>query len=150
MKRPARPRRGFPEKRFPASPRWEWKRFFRNRFRRRRCAANWSNFSMARLTRLFCFTPLLFHLSWPAFSIAQTTPELAGIVERLDRLERENRTLSEEVRSLRAELASSNPVGRPPDAATAQADVETPPAPPTLTVEERLDIQQHRLEEQAQ
>ena len=29
------------------SRRWEWTHFSRNRFRRRRCAANWSNFSMA-------------------------------------------------------------------------------------------------------
>jgi hypothetical protein len=105
---------------------------------------------MAPLTRLFCLTPLLFqqlcHLSWPPKSIAQTTPELAGILERLDRLERENRTLSEEVRSLRAELAAPKEPGRSPDAAAAQA-AETPP---TFTVEERLDIQQHRLEEQAQ
>lgn len=101
---------------------------------------------MSPLTRLFCLTPLLCHLSWPVLSIAQTSPELAGILERLDRLERENRTLSEEVRSLRAELAATNPPNRSPDAAAVQA-AETPPA---LTVEERLDIQQHRLEEQAQ
>ena len=78
---------------------------------------------MAHLTRLFCLTPLLYHLSWPLFSNAQTAPELARILERLDRLERENRTLSEELRSLRAELAASNPPSLSLDAASAQEKV---------------------------
>jgi hypothetical protein len=61
---------------------------------------------------------------------AQTAPDLAKILERLDRLEQENRALSEQVRALQAQLGT--------------------PAPPPPTVEERLDIQQQRIEEHAQ
>lgn len=56
------------------------------------------------------------------------TPDLRQIVERLERLEQENRALKEEVQALRQELRS------------------TAPAP----VEERLEIQERRVEEQAQ
>jgi len=61
---------------------------------------------------------------------AQTAPDLAKILERLDRLEQENRMLSEQVRALQAQLGS--------------------PAPPPPTVEERLDVHESRIEEQAQ
>jgi hypothetical protein len=61
---------------------------------------------------------------------AQTPPDLAKILERLDRLEQENRMLSEQVRALQAQLGT--------------------PAPPPPTVEERLDVHESRIEEQAQ
>jgi hypothetical protein len=61
---------------------------------------------------------------------AQTAPDVAKILERLDRLEQENRALSEQVRALQAQLGMA--------------------APPPATVEERLDIQQQRIAEQAQ
>ena len=80
-------------------------------------------------------------LAWPLLLSAQTSPDLARILERLDRLEQENRALAGEVKALRSELAASRE-GRPPAAA---AD-DSPPA----TVEQRLDIQQARIEEQAQ
>jgi hypothetical protein len=54
-------------------------------------------------------------------------------MERLDRLERENRALAEQVRELRAQLGT-------PTAA------ESAPVP----VEEKIDIQQQRIQEQAQ
>ncbi len=81
---------------------------------------------MAGRTSLFCLA-LCFA---PVTLCAQTSPDLARILERLDRLEKENRSLSEQVRALQEQLG-------------------TPPPPPP-TVEERLDIQQHRIEEQAQ
>src|ERR1039458_10393460 len=139
-------------------------RFSQNRFRRRWCAGNWSNFSMAGRTSL-CDQPLPEEPSkntpasgrWqakacptiagtrrvvghalaclalclaPVSLCAQTAPDLAKILQRLDRLERENRALSEQVRALQAQLGA--------------------PAPVPPTVEERLDIQQQRVEEQAQ
>lgn len=55
---------------------------------------------------------------------------MAKVLERLERLEQENRALSEQVRALQAQLGT--------------------PAPPPPTIEERLDIQQQRIEEQAQ
>ncbi len=66
----------------------------------------------------------------PVSLCAQTAPDLAKILQRLDRLEQENRALSEQVRALQAQLGA--------------------PAPVPPTVEERLDIQQQRVEEQAQ
>jgi hypothetical protein len=66
----------------------------------------------------------------PVTLCAQTAPELARILERLDRLEAENRALSEQVRALQAQLGAA--------------------APPPPTAEERLDIQERRIEEQAQ
>ena len=103
---------------------------------------------MANLNNL-CF--ILLALLCPLLLRAQT-PELTGILERLDRLERENRTLAEEVRALRAELAASR------DRAELRNDSEprpegTPAAEgeaPTATLEQRLEIQEHRIEEQAQ
>ena len=81
---------------------------------------------MAGRTSLVCLALCLA----PVTLCAQTAPDLARILERLDRLEQENRALSEQVRALQAQLGT--------------------PAPPPPTVEERLDIQQQRIEEQAQ
>jgi hypothetical protein len=89
---------------------------------------------MLRSLSLLLPTLLLDSLLLPA----QTTSEMAGVLERLDRLERQNRELAAEVQTLRAELASVR--SDPPDQAAAAA---TP-------VEQRLDIQEQRIEEQAQ
>ena len=62
----------------------------------------------------------------------QTSPELKSILDRLDRLEQENRALREQVRELRERLEP------------AKASPETP------DTEERLDIYDSRIEEQAQ
>jgi hypothetical protein len=61
--------------------------------------------------------------------------DLQAILERLERLEQQNRELTQEVRALRAELAES----RQPD---------TPPDEPSLA--ERMEVQERRVEEQAQ
>lgn len=79
---------------------------------------------------------------------AQTAPQLASVLERLDRLERENRSLTEQVQALRGELAAFR--GETPTASsgtTTNAN-ETPSSP--ASAEQRLDIQEHRLDEQAQ
>jgi hypothetical protein len=67
----------------------------------------------------------------PLSLCAQTAPDLTIIMERLDRLEQENRALAQQVRELRAQLG-------------------TPAAAAPVTVEEKLDIQEHRIQEQAQ
>lgn len=89
---------------------------------------------MPRRLRLPFAAVLLF----PVFLRAQTSPEVARILERLDRLEKQNQELLEEVRSLRSELGS----GRAEPAAATPAS--------GATVEQRLDIQEQRTEEQAQ
>jgi hypothetical protein len=73
----------------------------------------------------------------PPLVRAQNPPDNAAILERLDRLERENRAMAEEIRSLRAELTA------------AHAAPEVPAAAPE-TLEEKVDIQGRRIEEQAQ
>jgi len=101
-------------------------------------------------------------LAAPILLAAQSSPEIAGIVARLDRLEQENRALSEQVRDLRAALANARapqagmqvvqtgPEGAPPaNRAPDQGDNAAPTAVQT-TPEERLDIQEHRLDEMAQ
>ena len=45
----------------------------------------------------------------PVTVCAQTAPDLAKILERLDRLEQENRALSEQVRALQAQLGTATP-----------------------------------------
>src|SRR5664279_4900831 len=81
---------------------------------------------MAGRTSLVCMALCLA----PVTLCAQTAPDLAKILERLDRLEAENRALTEQVRALQAQLGTA--------------------APPPPTTEERLEIQEHRTEEQAQ
>ena len=99
--------------------------------------------------------PLIALLCLPLSVQAQTSPELRQILERLERLERENRALADEVHALRAELAVSR---LPPPAATpapagqaAAAPVEAAPAEGApAAVPERLEIAERRIEEQAQ
>lgn len=72
---------------------------------------------------------LAFFFILSAAAYAQTGPDLSGILARVERLERENRALAEELRALRNELT----------AARASSDVE-----------ERLEIQESRNAEMAQ
>ncbi len=81
-----------------------------------------------------CALPMLLMPGWLA---GQTpSPEIRQILERLDRLEQENRALTEEVRQLRQDLAAAR--GQPPAAA---------PAP---TLDEKVAVQESRTEELAQ
>jgi hypothetical protein len=68
-----------------------------------------------------------------AFPAAAQKTDLQIILERIERLERQNRELVEEVRALREQLATRH-----------QASV---PSEPTLA--ERLEVQERRIEEQA-
>ena len=73
-------------------------------------------------------------LSWGTPAQAQTSDDMRQILERLNRLEEQNRALAAEVRELRNELAAT----RAPEPAAAP------------TTEERLDVQDSRIAEQAQ
>ncbi len=64
------------------------------------------------------------------------TAALKAILERLERLEQQNRTLTEEVQALRRQLSAGA--------------VTTPTAPAPVPLEERLSVQETRVEELAQ
>jgi hypothetical protein len=77
---------------------------------------------------------ILLTLLSPSFLRAQTPPDMAAIAVRLDRLERENRAMAEEIQALRAELTAAH------GGQSAPADA----------LAEKVDIQGQRIEEQAQ
>jgi hypothetical protein len=68
---------------------------------------------------------------------SQNTPEMREVLSRLDRLEKDNQALTAEVRALRKELAAAKPE-EPPSSEVAAAP------------EDRLAVEQSRVEELAQ
>jgi hypothetical protein len=74
-----------------------------------------------------------FVFAFPAVLVAQTPSDTSRILERLDRLEQQNRELMEEVRGLREELAVTR---------------GTPPA--SVPLEQRVEVVERRVDEQAQ
>ncbi len=81
---------------------------------------------------------------WPVCALAQTSGEFKEILDRLSRLEEENRALANEVHALRQEIASSHApdAGHPPEVQTEGAAPTT--APPA---NERLDVLENRVQE---
>jgi hypothetical protein len=79
--------------------------------------------------------PALFALLVPGILAAQTSPEIHEILDRLERLEQQNRALSEEVRQLRQDLTA--------------ARGQTPPAAPSLedNLKEKVAIDETRTAE---
>jgi hypothetical protein len=73
-------------------------------------------------------------LSLVPLSPAQTAPDTSQILERLDRLERKNAELTEEVRQLKAQLNA----------------IQAAAPAPAASTEDALAIQQARIDEQAQ
>ena len=99
------------------------------------------------------FLTTLFLLGGAASARAQNTPEMREVLNRLERLERDNETLTGEVRALRKELAGLRVT--PPDAAVAatsstdgQDTAAEPPAEPQAAETEA--VQHARIEELAQ
>jgi len=80
----------------------------------------------------------------PPLLLAQQS-DFQQILDRLERIEQENKRLAEEVRALRTELAASRTIA-PPTAASPPAPAETPPTP----LAERVDVNEQRIAEQAQ
>ena len=85
-----------------------------------------------------------------AQTAAESPSALDQILSRLDRLERQNRELVEQVRALRNELALSHDQSSAPSNDTVAAGPSSPDGLQTASVNERLDVQERRLEEQAQ
>jgi hypothetical protein len=84
----------------------------------------------------------------PSFGFAQTSNEVKEILDRLTRLEQENRELANEVRLLREELASSQKVSPPSDAAASATPTSAAPAAERIDVLERRvgELQQTKVE----
>jgi len=74
----------------------------------------------------------------PGGLAAQSSPEMGEIMNRLERLERQNRELTEEVHQLRQELAS------------ARGQTPAPASPPSPALEDRVAVQESRTEDLAQ
>lgn len=86
----------------------------------------------------------------PVMVLGQTKSEVQQILERLDRLENENRGLIAEVRALRQDLAASRAKEGPPPPETVTLAPGEPAAPVVAPIDERLSAAEHRIEEQAQ
>jgi hypothetical protein len=71
---------------------------------------------------------------------AQQPPELRQVIERLDRLEEQNRDLMAEIRALRQQLAANQPAPAP-ESVSQTAGAEAPPQP----VSDRLDVAESRI-----
>ena len=81
----------------------------------------------------------------PTVLAAQQKSDVQQILERLERLERENHNLAAEVRLLREELAASHGVSAPAVSSESSSGTAAP-----TPLEERLAVQEQRIEEQAQ
>jgi len=82
---------------------------------------------------------------------AQNSPELREVLARLDRLENDNRALTDEIRALRKELALLHgPAALDATAASAPASSEGPATDGQQTDQERQAVEQSRIEEMAQ
>jgi len=102
---------------------------------------------MVRLTRLFALAVL----AGPLCLRAQAPPDLAAILERLNRLERENRQLAEEVKALRARLDGVTAEVAPSSEAPSSTGAPSPAAPSRpVPLDEKVAVEQQRIEDLAQ
>src|ERR1700733_12361906 len=85
-------------------------------------------------------------LFFPALLSAQQKSDLQQVLDRLDRIEQENKDLAEQVRALRAELAAAR-APAPVPAPTPAPTEASAPAPP---LEEKVAVDEARIAEQAQ
>jgi len=83
---------------------------------------------------------------------AQPSPDLQQVLERLDRLETQNRELMTEIRALRQQLDSAKPTPEspPPEAAAASAQAPPPAAEAAAPLDERVDVAESRIAQQDQ
>ena len=95
-----------------------------------------------RLVRRFLLCGLMVGVA-SGLQAQGTAPELQQVLQRMDRLEEQNRAMMAEIRALRQELAASRPAGEAPAAVVAEAAGEGASGDQG-TVQERLDVQEHR------
>src|SRR4051812_3219202 len=95
----------------------------RNPIHPRKCGRSWSNSSMHTLrirrerppihAKFRPGAALLVLVLSPALLPAQTSVDVRNILDRLDRLERQNQSLLDEVRALRGELTAARGAQNP-------------------------------------
>src|SRR5581483_3599242 len=127
--------------------------YFRNPIHPAKCGRNWSSFSAMKREsyQLHWRTLLALMMLAGAFQApAQSTVEMREIITRLDRLEKENQALTEEVRGLRQMLASRESITSQSGAVAAADPVAPPAAEEAAPTEERLSLLQNRIDELAQ
>lgn len=88
----------------------------------------------------------------PALLVAQQKSDMQQILDRLERIEQENKNLADEVRALREELAASRTAAAPAAASppTPISALAPAPTPPPAPLAERVDVNEQRIAEQAQ
>src|SRR5947209_7816421 len=99
------------------------------------------------LTRDCALAAILVVLWTPNLAAQDVSPpqnlQMAAALQRLERLEKQNQELQEEIRNLKRELA-----GIPAPAVT--PGISAAPAPTGPSIEERLDVEEARTAELAQ
>ena len=93
--------------------------------------------------RILLFIPLLLLPAYAQDANSSETTMLQKVIDRLDALERQNRELADEVRSLRDELRSARAAPTKPDSTEAAAGSQPP-------LDERVAVDEQRIAEQAQ
>jgi hypothetical protein len=94
----------------------------------------------SRLFRLLCFLA-------PVSAIAQNSDEFRQILDRLTRLEEQNRNLTQEVRALREQLSASHTVAGAPVSPETTPVTQPPEAERIAAVESRVqDLSQTKVE----
>ena len=81
---------------------------------------------------------------------AQSTPEMREILNRLERLEEENQALNQEIHALRQDLAAQRGPATDGDSSGWQTATAEPQSSTSTPLEERLALQQNRIDEMAQ
>ncbi len=96
-----------------------------------------------------CILPLVW-LSGAATAGAQNTPEMREVLARLDRLENDNRALTEEIRALRKDLAVLHTSAAAETASSATTSADSSVSDGQQTGQERQAVEHSRIEEMAQ
>src|SRR4051794_8685674 len=81
---------------------------------------------------------------------AQTAEQTGVILQRLDRLEKQNHELLEEIRSLREQMAHPGAMATPTPAVPGPGGEAQPPGSEAQPLSERQEVSEHRIEELAQ
>jgi hypothetical protein len=83
-----------------------------------------------------------------SLACAQPSPEMQQVLQRMDRLEAQNRELMTEIRGLREQIAAASPA--PAQSPPAQSPPEVAAATPAAPIEERVAVAETRISQEDQ